>query len=138
MTREKAARLLTGLAFLGFLATAVLHCTGYASVARLARDVPGIMGQVMPALWLAFSLDLTVLGLIVGVLALRPEDVARPILVIAAICPLSAAALQLRFIGFVPPTAILIALGILTWVSAAVWPVRSQGATAGPANSPSG
>ena len=127
MTRRQGARLLAGLSALGFLGTAGLHSTGYDSVARLARDVPGMMGQVMPALWLIFSLDLTILGLIVGVLVLRPADVARPILMIAALCPLAAAGLQVRFIGFVPPTALLVVLGVLTLASAATWPPRSVG-----------
>jgi hypothetical protein len=88
------------------------------------------MGDVMPALWLVFSSDLVVLGLIVGALALRPSEVARPILTIAALCPIIAAGLQLWFIGFVPPTALLIALGVLTLLSAASWP-RPGAVTAG-------
>jgi len=125
MTRDRAARWLTGVAALGFLGTAALHSTGYASIVRLAKDTPGALGQVMPALWLAFSFDLTVLGLILGVLTLRPADVARPILVIAALCPLAAAGLQMKFIGFIPPTGLLIALGVLAWASAAMRPPRS-------------
>lgn len=136
MMRERVARFLAGVAFLGFLGTAALHSTAYDSVVRLAEDVPGFMGRVMPALWLAFSLGLTVLGLIVGILAWRPRDVARPILAITALFPLSAAGLQLRFIGFVPPTGILIALGALTWASAAVWPGHFRPANTGP--TPSG
>ncbi len=125
MKRGQAARLLTGLAALCFLGTAGLHSTGYDSIVRLASDVPGMMGQVMPALWLVFSFDLTILGLIVGAQAIRPADVARPILMIAALCPLAAAGLQVGFIGFVPPTALLIALGVLTLACAATWPPRS-------------
>ena len=124
MTRDRGARFAAGLAALGYLGTAWLHSTGYESIVLLAKDVPGVMGQVMPGLWLLFSFDLTVLGLIVGVLALRPRDVARPILVIAALCPFAAAGLQLKFIGFVPPTGLLIGLGVLTWSSAAVWPAH--------------
>ena len=125
MTRDRGARLLAGLAAFGFLGTAALHSTGYDSIVHMAKNVPGFLGHVMPALWLAFSLDLTVLGLIVGILALRPADVGRPILVIAALCPLAAAGLQLKFIGFIPPTGLLIALGVLTWASAAMWSPRS-------------
>jgi len=131
MTRFRSARCLTGLASFGFLSTAALHSTGYDSIVDLSRDVPGAMGAVMPALWLVFSSDLAVLGLIVGVLAIRPTDVARPVLTIAACCPLVAAGLQLRFIGFVPPTALLLALGVLTFVSAAVWPPRAPMAPGG-------
>jgi hypothetical protein len=133
MTRSWVARLLAWLACFGFLGTAGLHSTGYGSVSRLAADVPGVMGQVMPALWLIFSIDLAVLGLIVGVLAFRKNDVARPILVIAAACPLSAAGLQIRFIGFIPPTALLICLGALAVVAAATWPPGTAPRTVDPA-----
>ncbi len=126
MTRELAARFLTGVAALGYLGTAAFHGTGYEFVVGKAKDVPGMLGQIMPALWLVFSVDLSVLGLILGVLTLRPADVARPILVIAALCPFAVAGLQIRFIGFIPPTGLLITLGILTWAGAAVWPRRSS------------
>ncbi len=129
MTRVQSARFLTGVSSLGFVGIAALHSTGYDSITRVSRDLPAPMGDVMPVLWLVFSSDLVVLGLIVGALALRPTDMARPILAIAAICPLVAAGLQLWSIGFVPPTALLIALGVLTLVSAANWPPR-RGATA--------
>jgi hypothetical protein len=122
MTRSRVARLLAWLASFGFLGTAVLHSTGYGAVSRLAPEVPGVMGQVTPALWIVFSVDLAVLGLIVGVLASRKNDVARAILVIAAVCPLAAAGLQIRFIGFIPPTALLIGLGVLAVAAAAAWP----------------
>jgi hypothetical protein len=67
-----------------------------------------------------FSLDLLILGLIVAVVASRPTAPGRMILVIAALSPLAAAGLQLRFIGFVPPTAILLGLGALTLAAGAV------------------
>lgn len=121
MTRDQVGRLLAAVACLGFLGTAGLHSTGYDSAVRLGNEVPGVMGEAIPMLWLGFSFDLAVLGLIIGVLVARPRDVARPILAIAALCPFSAAGLQLAFIGFVPPTAILIVLGVVTWAGAVVW-----------------
>jgi hypothetical protein len=87
----------------------------------------------MPALWLIFSVDLAVLGMIVGVLAFRKNDLARPILLIAAACPLAAAGLQIRFIGFIPPTALLIGLGALAVVAAATWPPGAGPRTVDPA-----
>lgn len=118
--RRKTGSILAGVACLGFLATAWLHSTGYASVTEAAADVPSDLGAVMPALWLMFSFDLIVLGLIVGVIAYRPPATARIILWIAALAPLAAAGLQLRFLGFIPPTAILIALGVLTVAAGAL------------------
>jgi hypothetical protein len=120
MTRRKIGSILAGVACLGFLATAWLHSTGYSSVTELAADVPSRLGAVMPALWLMFSFDLVILGLIVGVVAYRPSATARAILWIAALAPLAAAGLQLRFLGFIPPTAILITLGALTLAAGAL------------------
>lgn len=125
MTRHRAATILTGVAAAGFLGTAALHGTGYDSVSALAAEVPSELGPVMPALWLIFSFDLVILGLIVGLVAYRPAPIGRLILVIAALSPLGAAGLQLRFIGFVPPTAILLGLSAVTLAAAAVLPPKA-------------
>lgn len=121
MTRLRVGRAVSGLAALGFLATAVLHGSG-TSVVRLAQESPGVLRQVVPALWLAFSVDLSVVGLIVAIAAFRPAASSRSILAVASACPLSAAGLQVRYIGFVLPTAILITVGLLTLAGAAVLP----------------
>lgn len=126
MTRHDLGRSLAALAALGFLATAGLHSTGYDAVTRLAADVPSDLGPVMPALWLMFSIDLVIIGLIVAIVAYRPAPAARIMLVVAALSPLAAAGLQLRFIGFVPPTAILLAVGAVTLGAAAVLPQESR------------
>lgn len=118
----RLARWLTSVAALGFGGTAALHATGYDWVTRESVRVAGFLGRVLPALWLAFSVDMVLLGLILAVVALRPSRTARPIILIAALCPLSAAALQLCFVGFIPPTGVLLGVGVLTLVSAAAWP----------------
>lgn len=105
---------------MGYLATAALHLTGYGSVAELAGDVPSGLGPLIPGLWLMFSLDLAVLGLIVAVVAWHRPQASRWILVIAGLQPLGAASVQLRYIGFVPPTALLLALACVTLAAAAL------------------
>ncbi len=116
--------LLVGLAAAGFFATAAIHCTGYDSVTALAAQGPEDMQALMPALWLAFSFDLIVIGLILGVVAFRPARSSRLIVAVAALCPLGAVALQLRFIGFILPTAILLVLSTLTLTAASVIPAN--------------
>jgi hypothetical protein len=122
MNRKTMGSLLVGLAAAGFFATAAIHSTGYASVAALAAQGPTDMQALMPALWLAFSFDLIVIGLILGVVAFRPARSSRLIVAVAALCPLGAVALQLRFIGFILPTAILLVLSTLTLTAASVIP----------------
>jgi hypothetical protein len=120
MTRARLGSILAALAAVGYLATAWLHSTGYDSVTELAAAGPSDLAALAPALWLVFSLDLVILGLIVAVTAWRPTGPARLVLLVAAFGPLGAAALQLRYLGFIPPTAILLVLGALTLVAAAV------------------
>lgn len=120
MTRSRIAGIVAGISAIGYLGTALLHSTGYSSVAGLAAEVPSDLGALMPALWLVFSLDLAVLGLIVAIVAWRRPQAGSLILVIASLQPLGAASLQLRYIGFVPPTAILLALAAVTLAAAAL------------------
>ena len=120
LRRQAIARWLTWGSSVGFLGTAALHASGYPSVLKASEDVPGSFGALMPMLWLVFSSDLVILGLIIGVLASRPSPIGRPVLTLAALCPLVVAAMQLLSIGFVPPTALLIGVGVLTLASAAM------------------
>ncbi|KPK55692.1 MAG: hypothetical protein AMS21_13370 [Gemmatimonas sp. SG8_38_2] len=106
----------------GYVTTARIHSTGFDSVTRLARGGPANLTGLMLALWLAFSLDLIVMGLVIAAAAWRPDRLGRIVVGIAALCPFGAAGLQLRFIGFVPPTAILLAIGLLAACAAAVLP----------------
>ncbi len=78
MTRRRAGSLLTALTAFGFFATAALHGSGYASVTRLAAEGSPELGLLVPALWLVFSLDLMVLGMIVAALAPGTPDDAAP------------------------------------------------------------
>lgn len=122
MTRQTAGSIIAGIAAVGFLATAGLHATGYSMVADLAKQAPAEFRALAPALWLAFSFDLAIVGLIIGVVALRPSGVGRVVLLIAGMCPIGAAGLQLIFLGFIPPTALLLGIGALSLMAAGVLP----------------
>ena len=122
MTRQQIGSVITAVAATGFLGTAALHTAGYSSVVRSSAQAPEMLRGLLPLLWLAVAFDLVVLGLIVAVVALRPGGPARIILAVAAICPLAAAGLQIRFIGFIPPTAILIGVAVVTLIGAIALP----------------
>lgn len=118
MNRQKIARGLTALSAAGFFVAAVLHTSGYQSVAFLAQQGPTGLGALVSALWLAFSAAMITLGLIVAILARGQVAEARAILVLAACFPLATAALQLRFLGFIPPVAILATIALITFAGA--------------------
>lgn len=122
MTRQKLGRILAGMAAFGFIGTAILHYTGYDSIIQLAEKGPEELQVLVPALWLSFSINLIIPGTIVAVIAFRPSRLSRLILIILALCPISAAILQILFLGFIPPTAILFADGILAIVAAGILP----------------
>lgn len=122
MTRHRAGSAIAGVAAMAYLVSAGLHSTGYGMIVRMAEQAPPDLGTLAPAMWLAFSLDLTVVGLIVGAVAIRPSRWGRLILVIAALCPIGAAGLQLKFLGFIPPTALLLGTGGLALLAAGVLP----------------
>ncbi|MDH3455471.1 MAG: hypothetical protein OER90_01400 [Gemmatimonadota bacterium] len=124
LSHAPAGTIVAAVAAVGFLGTAALHSTGYGTVVELAAEVPSDLAPVIPALWLAFSLDLAVVGLIVAVVAWRQPRGSPAILLLAALQPLGAAILQLTSIGFVPPTAILLILALITIIAAAA--VRSR------------
>jgi hypothetical protein len=106
----------------------MLHMSGYQSVALLAQQGPTGLGPLVSALWLAFSAAMITLGLIVAILARGQLAATRAILVLAACFPLATALLQLRFLGFIPPVAILAAIAVIGFAGAAAVP-RSQGVT---------
>jgi hypothetical protein len=122
MTRQKTGSIIAALAAIGFIGTAALHSTGYESISQLSAEVPNELQVLVPALWIAFSLDLTVLGLIVAVISWGRPPGRRLILALAALCPIGAAVLQIFFLGFIPPTGILLGVGGLALIAAGVLP----------------
>ncbi len=122
MTRRQTGSVITGVAAMGFWAAAALHSALYSSVVRASAQAPDKVRALLPMLWLGIASDFIVLGLIVAVVALRPGGPARIILTVAAICPLAAAGLQIRFVGFIPPTAILIGVCVVTLIGAMLLP----------------
>jgi hypothetical protein len=120
--RKRLGSILGACSALGFVLTAGLHATGYPAVTDLARQGPEDLRALVPVLWVAFSTDLVVTGLIVLVVVWRRSRASRLVLTIAGFIPAIAAGLQIAYLGFIPPTVILIALAIVTWASAIVLP----------------
>ncbi len=108
MTRQRVGSTLCLLTAVLLLATAAFHHTGFRYVSRLAGDAAPELRPLVPPLWLAFSASLVVLALIAAIAARRPAPGGRAILLIIALFPAAAAALQVRYLGFIPPTAILL------------------------------
>jgi hypothetical protein len=126
MSRDRIGSGLLLVAGLGFLITAGLHLTGFDSVLRLVSDVPDDLKALGPALWLSFSLDYVVLGLVL-LAAWLGATPSRLVVAAVAIAPIGAAWLQVQFLGFIPPTVILIVLGVLTFAAAGLLNPQPEG-----------
>jgi hypothetical protein len=115
-------RLSTWLAWSGaalYLITALLHHLGYGPITQLAEQGPEDLRPLVPPLWLSFSASLIVLALIILAVARAPNPYRRRVLVLAACGPIVGAALQLAYLGFIPPTAMLLVDGLVVLGAAA-------------------
>ena len=117
MTRSRAAVVLARASGWGFLVVAALHGSAYGRIMAMAETAPEAIRRVLSVLWLSGSADLVAFGLVIIVVARGPGGAA--VIGLCALSPLAVAVLQIVFLGFVPPTAMLLALAGLT-VAAAV------------------
>jgi len=108
MKRRTVGSALAWLTAALFIATAAIHHTGFSGVSALAAETGGDVAILMPMLWLFFSIELVILGAVAAVIARRPSADHGTILMLLALVPGAAAVLQLVYIGFIPPTAILL------------------------------
>jgi hypothetical protein len=109
-------RVATGI---GLLLTAGLHGSGYPEIAKLAGASGGDVKLLLPDLWLGFSLHYLILGTLVLFAAGPRNQLTARLLAVAALVPLGDALLQIAYLGFIPPTAILLVIAALSLVAAA-------------------
>jgi hypothetical protein len=105
MTKDRAATLSASLGVALLCGTAVFHLMGYGVVvSRAPTDLQPIVG----AAWVAGGVSLMLAALLA--IAATPLFVVRrrALLAIAALTPLSIAGLQIVYLGFIPPTALLL------------------------------
>jgi hypothetical protein len=114
MDRSKIANLLIGATAVMLVVTGVLHSAAYGQVSRMAGSVGSADVQaLLPLLWTVFGIDLIGLGVVVAVVGLENSNGGRWVLFASAICPIGAAIGQMVFLGFEPPTALLLLNGAL-------------------------
>jgi len=114
MTKERSATLTASVGAGLLFFTAGLHFQAYSSiVSRAGQQHPAVMEPLalqplVAALWVACGVSAVIAGLLA--VAVTPLFVVRrrALLGIAALTPLSIAILQVVYIGFMTPTAILL------------------------------
>lgn len=80
--------------------------------------------QTIRAMWIGYTLQASLLGILFLVAAFRPHWISRPVLVICGLLPLAEAVLGMSFTGsyYLMMSLALAALFVL--VGAALWPSR--------------
>jgi hypothetical protein len=105
MTKERLASLTASTGAGLVFATAGFHLSAYGAVTAQA---PADLRPLMAALWVAGGVSLLLSALLV--VAVTPMFIVRrrALLAIAALTPLSIAMLQVVYLGFLAPTALLL------------------------------
>jgi hypothetical protein len=105
MTKERAATVTAAIGAGLLFATAGVHLSAYSSV---VAEAPTDVRPLMAALWVAGGASLIISALLA--VAVTPLFIVRrrALLGIAALTPLSIALLQIAYLGFLPPTALLL------------------------------
>lgn len=105
MTKERVATLTASVGAALLFGTAGFHLSAYGSVVAQA---PADLRALVSALWVAGGVSLLVSALLT--VAVTPLFIVRrrALLGIAALTPLSIALLQIVYLGFLPPTALLL------------------------------
>jgi hypothetical protein len=124
MTRDRAARWLTGISAATFLLSAALLGSSYGSVAASAANAPADVATLVPALWLSLASAKLVFGAVVASITRRTDTEARLTLLLVALFPAASGACFARFLGFGSATTILALVSLLTLLAAAVRPGR--------------
>jgi hypothetical protein len=105
MTKVRIASVTAAVGAGLLFATSAVHLSAYSSVvARAPTDLQPLVGAV----WVAGGASLIISALLA--IAATPLFIVRrrALLTIAALTPLSIALLQIAYLGFLPPTALLL------------------------------
>ena len=104
MTKERVATVSASIGAALLFGTAGFHLTAYSSV---VAKTPTDLRPLVSALWVAGGASLIISALLA--VAVTPLFIVRrrALLIIAALTPVSMAALQIIYLGFLPPTALL-------------------------------
>jgi hypothetical protein len=117
MTKERVATVTAAIGAGLLFVTAGFHFSAYPSVMAQA---PAQLRSLMSALWIAGGSSLIISGLLA--VAATPLFIVRrrALLGIAALTPASMAVLQIVYLGFLPPTALLLLDALVLVVAGAL------------------
>ncbi|HET7158594.1 MAG TPA: hypothetical protein VFI62_06340 [Burkholderiales bacterium] len=114
MTKERAAAVTAAIGAGLLFATAGLHLSVYSTI---MAQTPADLQPLVAALWVATGVSLIIAALLA--VAATPLFIVRrrALLAIAALIPLSMAAVQIAYLAFLPPTGLLLLDAVVLFVA---------------------
>jgi hypothetical protein len=105
MTKERAATVTAAVGAALLFLTGGLHLSAYSAV---TSQTPADVRALMAMLWVGSGISMIIAALLA--VAVTPLFIVRRrvLLAIAALIPLSVAAVQIAYLGFLAPTALLL------------------------------
>jgi hypothetical protein len=115
MSRERVATVTAAVGAGLLFATAGIHLSAYSSV---VAQTPTDVRPLMSAAWIAAGASLIISALLA--VAATPLFIVRrrALLAIAALTPISIALVQIAYLGFLPPTSLLLFDAAVLFVAA--------------------
>jgi hypothetical protein len=121
MNRPRIGTLLISVTAVLFVASGALHLSAFSAINSLAASAtPADVHVLLPALWIAVGVDLIAAGLVIAAVAIERSGGGGLVLAAAATVPLGGVVVHLIFFGFLPPTALLLADGVLAAACAVI------------------
>jgi hypothetical protein len=121
MNRLRTGTILTSVTAVLFAATGALHLSAFGAINGLAASAtPADVHVLLPALWIAVGVDLVAAGLVIAAVAIERSTGGGLVLAATAIIPLGGVVIHLVYFGFLAPTALLLADGVLAIACAVI------------------
>ncbi len=107
------------------MGVAIFYLSYYAVVIRIALGNSGVkpfVADSMRSMWIAFSLQSLLIGLLYALVAWRPRLVSREVIVLFGLLQLVEAVLLLSSAGSKVAAALLIAAAVFVLLGSVLWP----------------
>ncbi len=123
-------RILLGAAALVLISSALLHASAYGRVDAgvAASALAPLLGNAYRALWMADSTTTAIVGVLAGMLALKPALATPSVVSVLAVVPAATAVCIYHFLGAFAPGHLMVTAALLM-VVAAILPRRQAGSS---------
>jgi hypothetical protein len=116
---NRIPRILLAISSAILLLGSVMHTSAFKKVIGVvaASNLPAFYGNALKALWLIDSITLAIMGLVFAVIAMRPVNAKRSLILLLGLIPAGTSILLYTFIGMFIPAHMLLVAAILIFIA---------------------